>query len=173
MADEELNTPAKPHRKKQAGPKAERKRKKNKPEEDVSAGRNPKAFSFNSALRASRQFRRKQDVETKRHHDPKVDRTPLEPPPYIIAVVGPPKVGKTTLINSLLKNFTRQQLSEINGPVTIVSGQYCKFPLSFNATTMYHRPSPGRKLGGGGGWVGGWAREETLQSAELKFSIFP
>lgn len=122
MADEEGNISSKSHRKRQAGPKAERKKNKKHSPEDASAQRNPKAFSFKSAVRASRQFRRKQDVETKRHHEPVVDRTPLEPPPYIIAVVGPPKVGKTTLINSLLKNFTRQQLSDVKGPVTMVSG---------------------------------------------------
>lgn len=124
MADEQGDTSAKAHRKRQSGPKAERKKTKKHSPEDASAQRNPKAFSFKSAVRASRQFRRKQDVETKRHHEPVVDRTPLEPPPYIIAVVGPPKVGKTTLINSLLKNFTCQQLSDVKGPVTIVSGWY-------------------------------------------------
>ena len=122
MADAEDGTPAKSHRKRQAGPKADRKKNRKHLPEDASAQRNPKAFSFKSAVRAARQFRRKQDVETKRHHEPVVDRTPLEPPPYIIAVVGPPKVGKTTLINSLLKNFTRQQLSDVKGPITIVSG---------------------------------------------------
>ncbi|KAK2565041.1 Ribosome biogenesis protein BMS1-like protein [Acropora cervicornis] len=123
MEDEERCTPAKQHRKKQAGRKAEKKKKKNQKPEDNAPQRNSKAFTFKSAVRAARQFHRKQDVQTKKQRDPKVDRTPLEPPPYIIAVVGPPKVGKTTLINSLLKNFTRQQLTNIKGPVTIVSGK--------------------------------------------------
>lgn len=123
MADEERYTPAKQHRKKQAGRKAEKKKKKNQNLEDNTPQRNSKAFTFKSAVRAARQFHRKQDVQTRKQRDPKVDRTPLEPPPYIIAVVGPPKVGKTTLINSLLKNFTRRQLTNIKGPVTIVSGQ--------------------------------------------------
>ena len=123
MADDEGNLSAKSHRRKQAGPKAEKKKQNKHPPEAASAERNRKAFSFKSAVRAARQFRRKQDVETKRHHEPVVDRTPLEPPPYIIAVVGPPRVGKSTLINSLLKNFTRQQLSDVKGPITIVSGE--------------------------------------------------
>ncbi|XP_067045099.1 ribosome biogenesis protein BMS1 homolog [Acropora muricata] len=123
MEDEERCTPAKQHRKKQTGRKAEKKKKKNQKPEDNAPQRNSKAFTFKSAVRAARQFHRKQDVQTKKQRDPKVDRTPLEPPPYIIAVVGPPKVGKTTLINSLLKNFTRQQLTNIKGPVTIVSGK--------------------------------------------------
>lgn len=66
---------------------------------------------------------RAQDLDTKKQHIPLVDRTPLEPPPIVIVVVGPPKVGKTTLINNLIKTFTRQPLTTINGPVTIVSGK--------------------------------------------------
>lgn len=66
---------------------------------------------------------RAQDLKTKKHHIPLVDRTPLEPPPVVIAVVGPPKVGKSTLIRCLIKNFTRQKLGDICGPVTIVSGE--------------------------------------------------
>jgi len=66
---------------------------------------------------------RGEDIQTKKHHIPQVDRTPLEPPPVMVAIVGPPKVGKSTLINCLIKNFTRQPLSNIKGPVTIVSGE--------------------------------------------------
>ena len=66
------------------------------------------------------------DVQEKKHHIPVVDRTPVEPPPILIAVVGPPKVGKSTLIRCLIRNFTRQKLSTILGPVTIVSGEISK-----------------------------------------------
>ena len=52
-----------------------------------------------------------------------MDRSPLDPPPIVVVVVGPPKVGKTTLIRCLIKNFTRQKLGDIRGPVTIVSGK--------------------------------------------------
>lgn len=69
-------------------------------------------------------FFRAQDIKTKKHHIPVVDRTPLEPPPVVIVVVGPPKVGKSTLIRCLIKNFTRQKLGVISGPVTIVSGTF-------------------------------------------------
>ena len=63
------------------------------------------------------------DIHEKKKHIPVVDRTPVEPPPVLVAVVGPPKVGKTTLIHCLVRNFTRQKLSQIHGPVTIVSGR--------------------------------------------------
>jgi ribosome biogenesis protein BMS1 len=123
MADEE-NGAGKAHRPKHSGPKADKKKKKNEGKEDkTESRRNAKAFTFHSVVKAARQFRRSKDIETKKHHVPVVDRTPLEPPPVIVAIVGPPKVGKTTLINSLLKNFTRQNLSNIEGPVTLVSGK--------------------------------------------------
>lgn len=41
----------------------------------------------------------------------------------IVAIVGPPGVGKTTLVKSLVKRYTKQTLSEIKGPVTVVSGK--------------------------------------------------
>ena len=53
-----------------------------------------------------------------------MDRTPEDqPPPSIIGIVGPPGVGKTTLIKSLIRRYTKQTLTEIRGPVTVVSGK--------------------------------------------------
>uniref|UniRef100_A0A3Q2ZJA5 BMS1 ribosome biogenesis factor n=1 Tax=Hippocampus comes TaxID=109280 RepID=A0A3Q2ZJA5_HIPCM len=113
------------HQQKHSGPKAERKKLKkqgNSTEKDERK-RNPKAFGVQSAVRMAKTFHRAQDIKTKKHHIPLVDRTPLEPPPVVIVVVGPPKVGKSTLIRCLIKNFTRQKLGDICGPVTIVSGK--------------------------------------------------
>ncbi|XP_065495493.1 ribosome biogenesis protein BMS1 homolog [Caloenas nicobarica] len=118
----------KKHRAKHSGPKAEKKRKRYLDDlgigdEENARKRNPKAFTVQSAVRMARTFHRTQDLKTKKHHIPVVDRTPLEPPPVVVVVVGPPKVGKSTLIKCLIKNFTRQKLVEIRGPVTIVSGK--------------------------------------------------
>ncbi|XP_040462411.1 ribosome biogenesis protein BMS1 homolog [Falco naumanni] len=118
----------KKHRVKHSGPKAEKKRKRylndlGIGDEENARKRNPKAFTVQSAVRMARTFHRTQDLKTKKHHIPVVDRTPLEPPPVVVVVVGPPKVGKSTLIKCLIKNFTRQKLVEIRGPVTIVSGK--------------------------------------------------
>lgn len=118
----------KKHRKKNSGPKPDKKKKRHLQdlqlgdEEDIQK-RNPKAFAVQSAVRMARSFHRTQDLKTKKHHVPVVDRTPLEPPPIVVVVMGPPKVGKSTLIRCLIRNFTRQKLTEIRGPVTIVSGK--------------------------------------------------
>lgn len=116
------------------GRKAEKKKKKKDAENPVlqelsDKQRNPKAFAFNSAVRAERRFRRKQDINTKKQHIPLVDRTPIEPPPVLVAIVGPPKVGKTTLINNLIKLFTKSPLTDIKGPVTIVIGKKRRITL--------------------------------------------
>lgn len=120
----------KAHRARHSGRKAEKKEKKKEHVQDLTAKqRNPKAFSVQSVHKAEKKFRRAKDLQEKRHHVPLVDRTPVEPPPYIVAVVGPPKVGKTTLVQCLIKNFTKQFVSTITGPITVVSGKKRRLTL--------------------------------------------
>ncbi|RWS12757.1 ribosome biogenesis protein bms1-like protein [Dinothrombium tinctorium] len=113
----------KAHNVRKSGRKAEKKKKKTVSDEKSDEHRNRKAFAIKSVKKAEKRFRHKQEVLEKKKHIPLVDRTPLEPPPYVVAVVGPPKVGKTTLIRSLIKHFTRENLNNIRGPVTVVSGK--------------------------------------------------
>ncbi|KAG7282544.1 hypothetical protein CRUP_001119 [Coryphaenoides rupestris] len=111
------------HQQKHSGPKSERKKSRklgDAAEEENEHKKNPKAFAVQSAVRMAKTFHRTQDLKTKKHHIPHVDRSPLEPPPIIVVVVGPPKVGKTTLIRCLIKNFTRQKLGDIRGPVLML-----------------------------------------------------
>jgi ribosome biogenesis protein BMS1 len=61
---------------------------------------------------------------------PLVDRTEgLEPAPVFVAVVGPPKSGKSTLVASLVKHYTKQSISEPKGPITLVSGKNRRLTL--------------------------------------------
>ena len=90
---------------------------------------NHKAFAIKSAVKAEKQFRRKQDIIAKRERLPQIDRQPLEPPPFVVSVVGPPKVGKTTLIRGLIRNYTRQNITQITGPITIVCNKNLRITL--------------------------------------------
>jgi len=63
------------------------------------------------------------DLSERKKHIPIVDRTPVEPPPLLVAVVGPPKVGKSMLLRCLVKHYVRTSITELKGPVTIVTGR--------------------------------------------------
>ncbi len=91
--------------------------------------RNPRAFAIQKVGKAERRVRRKEDISEKRKHVPQVDRAPTEPPPAVVAIVGPPKVGKSTLLRALVRNFTRQALTDVRGPVTLVSGKRQRLTL--------------------------------------------
>lgn len=84
---------------------------------------NPRAFVFSSRGKAKIQQARTAEKEQRRMHVPMVERPAEEPPPYIILVHGPPGVGKTTLIKGLIKHYTRQDVNDPRGPVTLVAGK--------------------------------------------------
>ncbi|VDO97610.1 unnamed protein product [Soboliphyme baturini] len=109
---EETDVANKPHRPRQSGRKALKKKAK---------GKNPKAFTFKSAVRAGRAIRRAADIVEKKTRIPETDRTPLEPPPLAVVI--------TTLMRCLIKNYTRQSLHQVNGPVTVVTGRKRRITL--------------------------------------------
>ncbi|KAL3469404.1 hypothetical protein BJX99DRAFT_73800 [Aspergillus californicus] len=86
-------------------------------------GQNPKAFAFSNPGKGNKAGARSHDIKEKRLHVPLVDRLPEEAPPLVVAVVGPPGVGKTTLVKSLIRRYTKQTLSTPNGPLTIVTSK--------------------------------------------------
>ncbi|KAL3439326.1 hypothetical protein BDV09DRAFT_157084 [Aspergillus tetrazonus] len=86
-------------------------------------GPNPKAFAFSNPGKGNKAGARSHDIKEKRLHVPLVDRLPEEAPPLVVAVVGPPGVGKTTLIKSLIRRYTKQTLSTPNGPLTVVTSK--------------------------------------------------
>ncbi|KAL5576228.1 hypothetical protein UlMin_017927, partial [Ulmus minor] len=85
--------------------------------------KNPKAFAFSSSNKAKRLQSRAVEKEQRRLHVPTIDRTYGEPAPYVVLVQGPPQVGKSLLIKSLVKHYTKHNLPEVQGPITIVSGK--------------------------------------------------
>ncbi|KAF2713113.1 DUF663-domain-containing protein [Pleomassaria siparia CBS 279.74] len=100
--------------------RAHRKTKEKKPH---SGERNPKAFAYATPGKLQKQAARSHDVKEKRLHVPLIDRLPEEAPPIIVGVVGPPGVGKTTLIKSLIRRYTKQTLSAPSGPLTVVTSK--------------------------------------------------
>jgi ribosome biogenesis protein BMS1 len=82
------------------------------------------AFAPKSGRNADRQGRRAAEKNQTRLHVPLVNRTPDDvPPPVIVAIVGPPGVGKTTLLGSLVRRYTKQTLNDPKGPITVVGGK--------------------------------------------------
>lgn len=85
--------------------------------------KNPKAFAVSNPGKLAKQAVRSSDIREKRLHVPQVDRLPEEAPPIVTAVVGPPGVGKTTLIKSLIRRYSKQTLSHPVGPLTVVTSK--------------------------------------------------
>lgn len=131
-----LDQSHKAHRSRQAGPTAKKKSKADKRKKGKGGGggggdgdggdpqrQNPKAFAFNSSVKAKRLQSRAVEKEQRRLHVPSIDRSYGEPPPFVVLVHGPPKVGKSLLIKSLVKHYTKHNLPDVRGPITIVSGK--------------------------------------------------
>ncbi|KAF8552742.1 DUF663-domain-containing protein [Imleria badia] len=109
----------KAHRPAQSGAKADKKGKGKQ-----QSGFNEKAFAPKSGRRADKQGRRNVERDQTRLHVPLVDRTPDDtPPPVVVAIVGPPGVGKTTLLKSLIRRYSKQTLQDAKGPITVIGGK--------------------------------------------------
>ncbi|QGI77605.1 unnamed protein product [Fusarium fujikuroi] len=103
--------------------KPHRKSKDKKDKKQHTGERNPKAFSFANPGKLQRQAARSQDIKEKRLHVPLVDRLPDEAPPRLVTIVGPPGVGKTTLMKSLIRRYAKETISDPQGPVTVVTSK--------------------------------------------------
>ncbi|KAJ2611996.1 Glycoside hydrolase 2 (Mannanase, beta-galactosidase) [Coemansia sp. RSA 1365] len=120
----------KAHRVRKSGASAKKPQKKN------AEKNNPKAFTMQSSQRADRMSRRKAELDEKKYHVPMADRTPTVPPPLVVAVVGPPRSGKTTLVKSLIRRYTKHTLTEIRGPVTVVTGKHQRLTFMESANDI-------------------------------------
>jgi len=113
--------PKKTHKKKHAGVKARKKKENQTGKVDK---HNPRAFTFSGGTKSvQKRVQFTLDRQAKKEHVPKIDKTPEVPPPFIVVVQGPPGVGKTTLIESLIRHYSKQRLLQMRGPITLVSGR--------------------------------------------------
>lgn len=119
-----LDRPQRSHRASKTGKKAQKKKLADKKRRGLSTDRhNAKAFLPSGGVSSLRRSARNLDLEQKKLHAPLVDRSdPNSLPPYVVAIVGPPKVGKSTLLASLVKHYTKFNATDISGPITVVSG---------------------------------------------------
>ncbi|KAL2130437.1 hypothetical protein VTI74DRAFT_6383 [Chaetomium olivicolor] len=104
-------------------PHRQSKKSKEKKKQPSSGGQNPKAFAFSNPGKLARQAARSHDIKEKRLHVPLVDRLPDEPPPRLVTIVGPPGVGKTTLLKSLIRRYAKETISDPVGPITVVTSK--------------------------------------------------
>jgi len=112
----------KPHKVRKSGIKA--KKKKEKKAGGKVERHNPKAFTFSGGKNSvAKKVQYTLDNKAKKEHAPIIDKNPATPPPFVVVVHGPPGVGKTTLIRSMVKHYTRHNLPTIEGPVTCVTGK--------------------------------------------------
>jgi ribosome biogenesis protein BMS1 len=87
---------------------------------------NHKAFGVANIGRTKRNIQRILDRSQKKEYVPLTDRrvhAAEEAPPAVVVVMGPQGVGKSTLIRSLVKLYTNNNLKTITGPITVVTGK--------------------------------------------------
>ncbi|KDO24224.1 hypothetical protein SPRG_09858 [Saprolegnia parasitica CBS 223.65] len=120
-----LGKRTKQHRKSTSGAKVNKKKRNDaqKNEQAKNAKNNPKAFGVSKIGKAKRMTQRNLDKAHQKEYVPQVDRMEDTPPPVSVVVMGPPGSGKSTLIRSLVKRYTRHNIGEIKGPVTVISGK--------------------------------------------------
>ncbi|GMT10281.1 hypothetical protein PFISCL1PPCAC_1578, partial [Pristionchus fissidentatus] len=111
------------HRVHKTGGKVKKQKKLDLTKNALPKSNNVKGNTFHSAIKAGRSIRRAADLSEKKKHILLVDRSPVLPPPIVVAIVGPSKVGKTVLLKCLVKHYVRTNLGDIKGPITIVTGK--------------------------------------------------
>lgn len=123
------------HKAKKSGRGAKEKKKDKKAKKDNARveRHNPRAFSVSNVGRTKRNIQRNLDRSQKKEYVPLSDRRPeegsCENPPSLVVVMGPPGVGKSTLIRSLVKIYTNQNLTSVTGPITVVIGKNRRITL--------------------------------------------
>lgn len=114
------------------GAKEKKKDKKAKENNTRVERHNPRAFSVANIGRTKRVIQRNLDRSQKKEYVPLIDRRATdvhETPPHVVVVMGPPGVGKTTLIRSLVKMYTNHNLKSVTGPITVVTGKKKRITL--------------------------------------------
>ena len=127
----------KAHHKASAGAKYRKKKLKSKGSKGPSDGasvseRNFKAFTVANVGRRQRDQQRLLDRAHRKHKvelSNKAQESAVQEPPVVVVVQGPPRCGKSTLIRSLVKKWTKHSLGAVHGPITVVTGKHRRVTL--------------------------------------------
>eukprot|EP00392_Amoebophrya_sp_AT5.2_P003940 g3945.t1 len=112
-------------RQKKSGKKVKKKEAK-----DGKERHNRKAFTFSGGSKSvQRKVQQSADQNARKTHAPILDKTPDVAPPYVVVVQGPRGCGKTTLIRSLVKHYTKQNIQTTNGPITVVTSKHRRLTI--------------------------------------------
>lgn len=83
-----------------------------------------RAFGVAKLGRSKRTAQRTADKDQAKQVLPQLDRTSKsKPPPIVVVVAGPKGSGKSTLIRSVVKLYSRHSLKDVLGPITVVLGK--------------------------------------------------
>ncbi|GBE59312.1 ribosome biogenesis BMS1 homolog [Babesia ovata] len=125
--------PHQSHKRSNSRVKTEKKKKKDLERKGIKgkqARHNPKAFSFSGGRHAvHRRVQHASEVEERRLRRPRVFKAAEVPPPFVVVVQGPAGVGKTTLIQSLVKHYAKRNVAAVKGPITLVSSKERRLTL--------------------------------------------
>lgn len=128
----------KKHRAPKSGVKAKKKEATKKKKLGLSTERhNPRAFSVANVVRTKRTQQRNLDRLQQKEVVPLINRADELPPPVFIVIMGPKDVGKSTLIRSLVKIYTGQNLTDTKGPITCVAGRKRRITIFECPLDMY------------------------------------
>mmetsp|Transcript_12476 Transcript_12476/g.24913 ORF Transcript_12476/g.24913 Transcript_12476/m.24913 type:complete len:1194 (+) Transcript_12476:23-3604(+) len=114
------------------GSREKKKAKNDKKNGNLKDRHNPRAFSVANIVRTQRNVQRNSDRAQKKEYVPLKDRrasSATESPPSLVAVVGPPGVGKSTLIRSLVKIYSNHNLTNPTGPITVCTSKQKRITL--------------------------------------------
>jgi len=122
---EDGDKPKKAHKKKTAGRKVKKKKDAQKVDRH-----NPKAHTFSGGnISVQKRVQHTMNKLANKERAPRIDKTPKVAPPFIVVVQGPPGVGKSTLVKSLVRHYCKQRLIQMRGPVTVVSGRHRRITI--------------------------------------------
>lgn len=108
----------KEHKKARAG-RAINDRKAENVRKNHTRGTNLKAYAIQNVRETRYKLQRKAQIEYGTAKLPRITRQGATPAPDMVAIIGSPGVGKTTLTKALVRAYTGKSVTDPRGPITV------------------------------------------------------